>query len=319
LLPHDIITYGLNTAATVSQATSELPVSSLSAVTMSVPSPFASLQQTAMKELPKFTGEPDQKVAQFVDAIEHIGTLTEWTEPALHTLAAIKLGGLAFNWYNNNKDTLRTWPSLKAHLLERFQPSISIIKTRLKTRRQQPDESLSTFYDDIIELCKQVDKDMPIYMIVDYLQDGVRDDLKVHIKRRMATIADAPSPALFLKIARAEDELQKDVAAAPPPSLFSQPYFGHVAVATNTSTAVSPHYHAPATSTSTSAPRVPFRTTPPTSSHSGHPNSAPRYRPCLICDKTNHRTIDCSGKQPSGCFKCGDPAHVIRACPQVFR
>ena len=141
-----------------------------------------------MKELPKFTGEPDQKVTQFVDAIEHIGTFTEWTEPALHTLASIKLGGLAFNWYNNNKDTLRTWPLLKANLLERFQPSISVAKTHLKTRRQQPDESLSTFYDDIIELCKQVDKDMPIYMIVDYLQDGVRDDLKVHIKRRMATI-----------------------------------------------------------------------------------------------------------------------------------
>ena len=276
---------------------------------MSVPSPFASLQQTAMKELSKFTGEPDQKVTQFVDAIEHIGSFTEWTEPALHTLATIKLGGLAFNWYNNNKDTLRTWPFLKANLLERFQPSISVTKTRLKTRRQQPDESLSAFYDDIIELCKQVDKDMPIYMIVDYLQDGVRDDLKVHIKRRMATMPDAPSPALFLKIARAEDELQKDVSSVAPPSLFSQPYFGHVAVATNTSTAVPHHYHAP--TTSTPAPRAPFRNTPP--------NSAPRYRPCLICNKTNHRTIDCSGKQPSGCFKCGDPTHVIRACPQVFQ
>jgi hypothetical protein len=39
---------------------------------MSVPSPFASLQQTAMKELPKFTGEPDQKVTHFVDAIEQV-------------------------------------------------------------------------------------------------------------------------------------------------------------------------------------------------------------------------------------------------------
>ena len=255
-----------------------------------------------MKELTKFTGDPDQKVTQFVDAVEHIGTFTEWTDPALHTLATIELGGLAFNWYNNNKDTLRTWPLLKANLLDRFQPSISVTKTRLKTRRQQPDESLSAFYEDIIELCKQVDKDMPIYMIVDYLQDGVRDDLKVHIKRRMATMPDAPSPALFLKIARAEDELQKDVSAALPPSLFSQPYFGHVAVATNPSMAVPHHYH-----------------TPSTSYHSGHPNSASRYRPCFICNKTNHRTIDCYGKQPSGCFKCGDPTHVIRACPQVFQ
>jgi len=37
-------------------------------------------------------------------------------------------------------------------------------------------------------------------MIVDYLQGSVRDELKIHIKRRMKTLTDTPSPAQFLTI-----------------------------------------------------------------------------------------------------------------------
>lgn len=66
------------------------------------------LQQTALKELQKFTGEPEQKISQFINAIEHIGSFTNLDDNALHALAAIKLNGLAFNWYDNNKDTLTT-------------------------------------------------------------------------------------------------------------------------------------------------------------------------------------------------------------------
>ena len=182
---------------------------------MSLSSPFATLQQTTIKELPKFTDDSDQKVTQFVDAVDHIGALTDWNDSALHTLTTIKLGGLAFNWYNNNKDTLCTSSVLKTNLLQRFQPSLTVAKTQLKTRRQQSGETLSTFYDDIIELCKQVDKNMPIYMVVDYLQDGVRDDSKLNVKRRMAISSDEPTPALFLKIARIEEELQQEVSSVP--------------------------------------------------------------------------------------------------------
>jgi hypothetical protein len=286
---------------------------------MSLPSPFATLQQAALKELPKFTGEPDQKVTQFIDAVDHIGIFAEWDDAKLHTLAIIKFGGVALNWYNNNKDVLRTWSILKTHLVERFQPSRSYMKTQLKTRHQQPGESLSTFHDDIVELCKQVDKDMPPYMIVDYLQDGVRDDLKIHIKRRMASITEVVTPATFLKIARTEEELQNETSFTPTSSSHSQPYFAPVAVATRSPITTNNRSSAPDDSLNKRDRTTSSRHNPSRSSNSGQSKSDRPYRPCLICNRSNHRTIDCYHKQATGCFKCGDRTHAVRDCSQVFQ
>jgi hypothetical protein len=38
-----------------------------------------------------------------------------------------------------------------------------------------------------------------------------------------------------------------------------------------------------------------------------------QFSNCKICGRTNHRTIDCFYKQPTGCFKCGQN-HIIRDC-----
>lgn len=278
------------------------------------------LQQTALKEIQKFTGESDEKVSQFITAIEHIGSFTKLNDSALHALATIKLGGAAFNWYDNNKEGLTTWSSLRTHLLQRFQPSKSIAKTQLKTRTQQPGEALASFYDAIIDLCKQVDTQMPLYLIVDYLQDGVRDDLKIHIKRRLRTLDTEITPAVFLKIARDEEELQKEVLSSSNVTSLPQPYFSTVVAATRTPPTTSKNQSvAPHRSMNRGFPTV---TSPPQTGRSIFRNtlmSQPHYRPCLICNRSNHRTIDCYHKYPSGCFKCGGINHSIRDCPQVFQ
>ncbi len=72
-------------------------------LTMSVNPFMNTLQTIALKELTKFTGDPSQKVTQFINAIEQIGTFTELNDSMLHSLATIKLDGAAFNWYDNNK------------------------------------------------------------------------------------------------------------------------------------------------------------------------------------------------------------------------
>jgi hypothetical protein len=64
----------------------------------------------------------------------------------------------------------------------------------------------STSYEDIIELYKQVNKNMPLNMAIDYRQDGIGDDLKLYLKCSMITALDEPTWALFLKITRAELE-----------------------------------------------------------------------------------------------------------------
>ncbi|CAF5133357.1 unnamed protein product [Rotaria magnacalcarata] len=43
-------------------------------------------QSTALKELPKFTGDPQQKVTQFIDEVERIGIFTELNESLIHSI-----------------------------------------------------------------------------------------------------------------------------------------------------------------------------------------------------------------------------------------
>ncbi|CAF1654997.1 unnamed protein product [Rotaria magnacalcarata] len=155
-------------------------------------------QSTALKELPKFTGDPQQKVTQFIDGVERIGTFTESNESLFNSIATIK--------------------ELKQRLLERFQPSLFTAKTQLKERKQQAGETLIAYYDEITDLWKQVDNNMSLQMIVDYLQDGLRHELKIHVKRQLRAFNDEPTSAIFLKIARDEEELQHETSSEQQPS-----------------------------------------------------------------------------------------------------
>ncbi|CAM4801248.1 unnamed protein product [Rotaria magnacalcarata] len=277
------------------------------------------IQSTALKELPKFTGDPQQKVTQFIDGVERIGIFTELNESLLHSIATIKLGGAAFNWYDNNKETLRSWRELKQHLLERFKPSLSTAKTQLKERKQQAGETLIAYYDDVIDLCKQVDNNMPLHMIVDYLQDGLRHELKIHVKRQLKALNDEPTPAIFLKIARDEEELQHEISSEQQPSITPpQPYFARFTAATGTSlhTLDTPHHSLQSRSTHIVDRNVLSKKSRVNRSHQSVQRN--QYYPCLICHRSNHRTIDCYSRKPNGCYKCGDDNHHVRNCPQVF-
>jgi hypothetical protein len=113
-----------------------------------------------------------------------------------------------------------------------LKPSSSITKTRLKNCRQQSGELLSIFSDAIIEPGKKLDRQMLMYMIVDYLVVGVRNDLRIHVHRRLASTTEPLTVGLFLSIAGDEDKLKNELYLIQPPSTFSQPYLEQVAAVT---------------------------------------------------------------------------------------
>ena len=85
LLPHDIITYGRirHHAAPVDTITTSHTIPS----TNMELNPLQNLLNTAaLKELSKFTGNPDQKVTQFINAVEYIGSFAGLNESVLHSI-----------------------------------------------------------------------------------------------------------------------------------------------------------------------------------------------------------------------------------------
>lgn len=305
-----------------------------------------------LSNLLKFTGGDDDKVIQFVNNIERIGKMINANDNILYCMSTAKLDGEAKRWYENNS-SLNTWETLKPALLERFTTPDSSAKVfeQLKERKQRSNETITSFHDAIIKLCHDYDPQMSEKMIVSWLENGVKDSLKVPIKRQMKLLVEtARTTKAFLKIAKDEQELQEEHSLVPDPAPSYVPYFSNTVSTTVPQSRIAqqarepqqshdqqdesktPHHSQSSSYHTTSRfHRTSFNTQPMTSHQRNPTTTNPKnippalmtipnrqLSPCLICKRNNHRTIDCYHKKPDGCYKCGQSDHRIRNCPAVF-
>ncbi|CAF4384057.1 unnamed protein product, partial [Rotaria magnacalcarata] len=206
-------------------------------------------------------------------------------------MCTAKLDGEAKRWYEDNM-SLTHWETLKSALLERFTTSDSSSKIfeQLKERKQKLDETITSYYDAVIKLCQS-----------------------------------ARTTQAFLKVAKDEQELQEENSTE---QESTQPYLPFI---TNTVSTTSkkiqtgrdfysqqrsnPHRQEPHHTVTyyTRREQQPNR-------QPSHPWTQPdsQHRPCSICQRINHRTNVCYYKKSHGCYKCGQPDHQIRDCPQNF-
>ena len=310
----------------------------------------------SLSNLEKFNGGEGQNVLQFINNIERIGKIIEANDSLLYCMCTAKLDGEAKRWYENNM-LLTQWEVLKSALLERFttsDPSSKIFE-QLKERKQKPEETVTSYYDTIIRLCREYDPMMSEKMMISWLENGVKDSLKLQIKRQMKSLPEtARTTQAFLKIAKDEQELQETVDVASEPTTSYVPYFSNTVSTTlheteNIQSTVRKHSQPPSTAYQqrekiNTRERTTSRTRPSsqqnsftyktnistarrntqyikpqnyTSSNSANINTR-QLKPCPICKRNNHRTSDCYYKKPNGCYKCGQSDHHIHDCPQVF-
>lgn len=268
-----------------------------------------------------------------------------------------KLDGEAKRWYENNT-SLTEWRTLKFALVERFTSSDSTSRTfeQLKQRKQQTNESITSYYDDVIKLCQEYDSTMSQRLMISWLENGINESLKIPVKRQMKTLLEsARTTQAFLKIAKDEEELQENSSIQPESTSSVVPYFTNTVSTTlqrpedrefNPSKYAganvqatkqqrpnieyqkrpSPNYHR-TTDQRSERDRRQFFSSRPDDSMTEVKRSKSYYRstmdnrqfdPCFICRKKNHRTIDCYQKKENGCYKCGQSDHRVRDCPKVF-
>ncbi|CAF4004061.1 unnamed protein product [Rotaria sp. Silwood1] len=165
-----------------------------------------------LSNLEKFHGGEDQKILQFINNIERIGRMIDANDDILHCMCTAKLDGEAKRWYEDNM-TLVQWENLKSALLERFTTSDSSSKIfeQLKERKQKSDETITSYYDAVIKLCREYDSSMSQKIMISWLQNGIKDSLKTQIKRQMKLLPEsARTSQAFLKIAKDEQELLEE-------------------------------------------------------------------------------------------------------------
>lgn len=301
-----------------------------------------------LSNLEKFHGGEDQKILQFINNIERIGRMIDANDDILYCMCTAKLNGEAKHWYENNT-SLTQWEHLKLALIERFamSDSSSRIFEQLKERKQKPDETITSYYDAIIRLCQEYDPSMSQKMMVSWLENGIKDSLKIQIKRQMKMLPETTrTTQAFLKIAKDEQELQEIVIPRTEETTSFTPYFANTVSTAlrqtnniHSSTLTKPQYPSQTTTsqsyrnpyqqqTNFSMPQKPLVQTRRTSLHQTQSGSNPAAdssninihypQPCSICRRNNHRTIDCYHKQAYGCYKCGQSDHRLRDCPTVF-
>ena len=177
----------------------------------------------------KFNGDGEPKALQFINNIERIGKMIDANNDILYCMCTAKLDGEAKRWYEDNM-TLTQWENLKPALLERFSTSDSSSKIfeQLKERKQKSDETITSYYDAVIKLCHEYDPSMSQKMMISWLENGIKDSLKIQIKRQMKLLSEtARTTQAFLKVAKDEQELHEEHPPAPELTSSYMPYFAN--------------------------------------------------------------------------------------------
>ncbi|CAF0983293.1 unnamed protein product [Didymodactylos carnosus] len=293
------------------------------------PDPIVQQCHRDMMKNVEFAGDESETVHNFLNEIKAIGEMTNQIDTTLFLMAISKLTGSARQWYIDNKSAIKTWSTLQQEMIQRFKRTTSSIKTELRERKQQLDEPVTKYYDDIIRLCREIDPQMTDSMIIGYLEDGLRDDLQEQTMLQMSVLSESDKTTIkFLQIAKTVEEVRKRRQYSEP---AAQPYF----VKSITTALQATPYQFQNIPQPTNPylqyknPRYLPNQRTPTSRQQGNPQPRPsfllknpqqplnsslpkpnQYDPCLICARINHRTIDCYYKKPSGCYKCGQPDHL---------
>ncbi|CAF4471863.1 unnamed protein product [Rotaria socialis] len=163
----------------------------------------------------KFNGGEEYRILPFINNIDRIGKMIDANDNILYCMCMEKLDGEA---------------------KQRFTTSDSSSKTfeRLKERKQKPDETVTSYYDAIIKLFYKYDASMSQRMIISWLENGIKNSLKIQIKRQMKSLSEsARTTQTFFKIAKDEQKLQDENV---PELQATAPYVPYFANAISTTT-----------------------------------------------------------------------------------
>ncbi|CAF1495295.1 unnamed protein product [Rotaria magnacalcarata] len=344
LLPYTIITNSLSRISSQNNSVinSTFP---LNANIMADPTLLAKARKARFDDLPNFSEHPSEDLERFLKCIKNITKAND--ESSNHEILEIVRGKLTQSaglWFDNNEHNFRTWSDFEIQFRTRyFSTTMNHTKfDKLKQRIQLPDEPVTSYIDDVINLCREIDSHMSDSIIIQHLMSGLNPDFRKEISRRescMNTLSE------FFKYAKIEQDLYDTFEKSRHLTLESRHSnftYNHTTIPSLTAMIKQPKQHyqimkmndpirhntsmqrsvfkrnsdysPESQSTFTSNKQIPMKLAQkPLYTKYSNDQSTFQYQfnNCKICGRQNHRTIDCFRKRTTGCFNCGQN-HIVR-------
>ena len=309
---------------------------------------LAKARKARFDDLQNFSGHPSEDVERFLKTIKNITKANDETENReILEIVRGKLTQSAGIWFDNNEHIFKKWSDFESAFRNRYFSTMMVHKKfdKLKQRKQLHDEPVASYFDDIINLCQEIDSNMSEHIIIQHLMSGLNPDFKKELSRRESSMNTLDE---FLKYAKIEEDLYDTFEKSRQQSLVEpyQPNYDSIrsSIPSLTATIKQPQqyyrnmtqdvrfshpthtqssavernsYHQPGNNIPTllNKPNRQY-TQQQTFKNQQFNNSSTshfQYNNCKICGRRNHRTIDCFHKRTTGCFKCGQN-HMVRDC-----
>ena len=180
-------------------------------VTSVIPVPDKSsashLQRTVADDIikrPTYFRGSQGDVHEWLDKLEQRFTMAQWNdENKLHYIS-IHLQDDAYRWWMQTSSTIKSWSSFKEIVVRAFGSTRAqeLAFEQLKWYKQSINQSITQYYDKVIELCRKVDPAMTDSMKLKYLMGGIKESLKTHV-----ALQDPQTTASFLLSARKIEDI----------------------------------------------------------------------------------------------------------------
>ncbi|CAF4980513.1 unnamed protein product [Rotaria sp. Silwood1] len=164
--------------------------------------PTSHLQQTIVDEIIKkptyFRGSKDD-VHDWLEKLEQRFKMAKWNDEEKLQYISIHLQDDAYRWWTQTSTTIKSWSLFTEAVIKAFGSTRvqELAFEQLKWYKQTVNQSITQYYDKIIELCKKVDPAMADSLKLKYLMAGVKESLKFHI-----ALYDPQTIETFLSYAR---------------------------------------------------------------------------------------------------------------------
>lgn len=145
------------------------------------------------RDPPTFAGFGSDDVDEWLRTFERVSVHNAWDNTLKLANVVFYLRDTAKVWFDNHEEQIASWDAFKTRLSDVFGCPVSRKENatqRLATRAQSTGESITTYIEDILALCKRVNPTMPEKEKVENIMKGIAEDaFAVLVSRNPTTVA----------------------------------------------------------------------------------------------------------------------------------